>query len=96
MQQTKLVSLIEVCVNVATGFILAWLVWLYLIPVFWPHHSSSAGEGFWITSLFTVVSVLRGYVWRRFFNAGFHHLVVNQVGLWFGRGGQKSEGLEDR
>ena len=32
MKQTKLVSIIEVCTNVGTGFLLAMLVWIFVIP----------------------------------------------------------------
>jgi hypothetical protein len=87
LKQTKLVSIIEVCTNVATGFLLAMLVWLYFIPVFWPRMAGPLSESFWVTFTFTTVSIIRGYFWRRFFANGFHHALVN----WMGRaaGGKK-------
>ena len=95
MKQTKLVSLIEVCVNVATGFIIAMLVWIFIIPLFWPRMAGPVNESFWITFIFTVASITRGYIWRRFFNAGFHHAVVNWVGRAAGGKSGKFGGTDD-
>lgn len=75
MQQSKLESLLETTLNIATGFLISWCVWLWIVPVFWPQHSSSAAVGFGVTTLFTVTSFLRSYFWRRFFNAGVHKFV---------------------
>jgi hypothetical protein len=85
MKQTKLVSLIEVCANVTTGFVIAMCVWMFIVPLFWPRMAGPLNESFWITFIFTVASITRGYVWRRFFNAGFHHVVVNWVGKLWGK-----------
>lgn len=98
MKQTKLVSLIEVCANVATGFVVAMLVWMFVIPAFWPRMEGPANEAFLITAIFTVASITRGYLWRRFFNAGFHSAVVNWVGRMTSRSrtvGGKSEVWRD-
>ena len=81
MKDSKLVSIIEVCTNVLTGFILAMLVWYFVIPVFWPRMAGPVSESFWGTFMVTTVSIVRGYFWRRFFANGFHHALVN----WFGR-----------
>ena len=97
MRQSRLVSLIEVCVNVATGFVIAMAVWLYVIPFFWPHHASPVSEGFAITAVFTVASILRGYVWRRFFENEVHKTIVNWVGRCVSPaapGGRKSASLD--
>jgi hypothetical protein len=80
MKQTKLVSIVEVCVNVLTGFLLAMLVWMYVIPIFWPRMEGPLSESFWVTFMFTTVSIMRGYFWRRFFANGFHTALVNWVG----------------
>jgi hypothetical protein len=64
--QSRKESLLEATLNTLSGFILSYLVWmlvaapLFNIPV---NHT----ETFWITCLFTVVSVVRSYVWRRLF-----------------------------
>ena len=98
MKQSKLVSLIEVCVNVATGFVVAMLVWMFVIPAFWPRMEGPANEAFLITTIFTVASITRGYIWRRFFNNGFHTAVVNWVGRIWSKSppvGQNSEVWRD-
>lgn len=81
MKQTKIISLIEVLMNVLTGFALAMLVWAYVIPVLFPRMAGPVAENFVVTATFTVFSIARSYVWRRFFNNGFHFALVN----WFGR-----------
>ena len=72
MKQTKLVSIIEVSLNVASGFVLALIVWIFFIPIWYPRMAGPVIESLWITATFTVVSVLRGYFWRRLFNNGVH------------------------
>lgn len=66
--QSRTFSLVEQCLNVTSGFVVALLVWTYIIiPVFhfeglsWSHNLS-------ITGIFTVISIIRGYLWRRAFN----------------------------
>ncbi len=68
MQQSKLETLVETTLNIGTGFIISWLVWMLLVPVFWPMHTSTLAVGFGLTCLFTVTSFIRSYFWRRFFN----------------------------
>ena len=79
MKQTKLESIIERTVDIATGFIISVLVykhvilnndWLWESPIY-------------VTSLFTVISFVRGYMWRRFFNAGLHRVVHRVVSKAF-------------
>ena len=65
--QTKVGSLIESCLNVGSGFILALLLWKLVIVPWW-EFDVSMNDNIAITGIFTVVSVLRGYVWRRVFN----------------------------
>lgn len=83
MQQTKLISGIEVFCNYASGFLLSFVVWqtlAYLYGIDMPLH-----RNFVITTIFTIVSVARSYVWRRFFNAGLHRVVSDFVRNWFAR-----------
>ena len=70
MQQKRLTSLIEVSLNVLFGFFISLTAWpyvgeLYNIP--YTYHSHIG-----ITLIFTVLSVVRGYIVRRFFARGFH------------------------
>jgi hypothetical protein len=66
VSQTKLHSHLEASTNLATGFILSLIVWhflaLYLeIPM-------PLDTNLFITGVFTVVSYIRSYLFRRLFN----------------------------
>lgn len=74
MQQTKLESFIEASANTASGFIVSYVFWIVaVVPLF--HLEVSHADNFLITCMFTVLSVIRSYLWRRFFNAGVHKLI---------------------
>lgn len=78
MKQTKLESFIEASINTAIGFIISYLTWiLIVVPLY--HMELSHKDNLVITLIFTVVSVIRGYVIRRYFNAGMHKTVHNLV-----------------
>lgn len=66
--QTRRHSLIEQLVNTAVGFVLSVLVWEWLIKPIW-HIETHLVDNLAITSVFTVVSIFRGYAVRRFFNS---------------------------
>jgi hypothetical protein len=72
MQQTKIDSFIETLVNTFIGFWVSWWAW---IPIAWyydvPLNSSSH---FGIIACFTILSVLRGYIVRRWFATWLHNL----------------------
>lgn len=71
INQTKLESKIEIFFNYLSGFILSYLIYTFVIipsPVL-------KNSAFWVTTIFTVTSVYRSYLWRRFFNAGLHRVV---------------------
>jgi Fe2+ transport system protein B len=65
--QSQKMSMIEVTINYIIGFILAivvnWaiMVLIFKIPFTW-------GNSFWMTIIFTIISVARSYAVRRFFN----------------------------
>lgn len=67
MEQTKLGSLIETILNTLIGFGVALLSQIVVFPLFDIHVplSTNLGIGAW----FTAISVTRGYVIRRWFNA---------------------------
>ena len=69
--QSKKHSLLEVSLNIAMGFLLAMLTNYLILPVFGAHVSLSAN--FWITLVFTVVSFIRSYIFRRIFNRITHN-----------------------
>ena len=70
MMQTRLSSLIEAVINVAIGFVVSLLLTAVLLPAY-GHHVTWA-ENLQITGFFTIASILRSYVIRRFFNAQIH------------------------
>jgi hypothetical protein len=78
MKQTKIESLIESCINVASGFLLALVIWQTIAPYFLGYEITLS-ENIFLTSIFTVVGITRGYIWRRFFNAGIHKAIHRWV-----------------
>ncbi len=77
MNQTKLESLAEVLINVAIGWGIAFITQLIVFPLFGIHVPLSSQ--FWISVIFTIVSIIRGYVIRRWFNAGIHKLAIQCI-----------------
>ena len=67
MTQRKATSLLEVCLNVGSGFVISLCVWEFIVePLFGIEKNLLDNIG--ITAIFTVVSIARGYVFRRVFN----------------------------
>ena len=65
--QSKVESLVESCVNTLIGFLVALVVQMFVIaPLF--NLPTTKIDDFLITTIFTVLSVIRGYYCRRFFN----------------------------
>jgi hypothetical protein len=64
--QSRKHSIWETTLNTASGFIVSWALTLIVLP--WFGAPVSASSGFGITTIFTVVSVIRSYFWRRLFN----------------------------
>lgn len=75
MNQTKLESLVESLVNIVIGYVVAILSQLLIFPMFGIHIplSSNLLIGVW----FTVISLIRSYAIRRWFNARLHLVAVN-------------------
>lgn len=67
MNQTRLGSLIEAFTNVVIGFAINWGANMVILPMF--GFPVSGGQAFGMGLLFTVISVIRSYVLRRWFNA---------------------------
>ena len=81
MKQTKLESMLEATLNTASGFFVSLLVWQFAVaPAF--GFEVSWHSNFIITGIFTGVSVLRSYLWRRFFNAAFHKRLARVIRGW--------------
>lgn len=67
MKQSRLMSAVEAVTNVAVGFGVAVLTQAVVFPIF--GLEATWGEYFAIGGVFTVVSVVRSYALRRFFEA---------------------------
>ena len=79
MNQTKLGSLYEVILGIIIGFSINWVANLYILPMYGFH--VTGGQAFSIGLFFTVISVVRGYVIRRWFNARLHALSQRLAGI---------------
>jgi len=76
MIQSKLESLVEAILNTLSGFIISLLTWMFIVSPIWGIENSFT-DSLSIVGLFTVISILRSYIWRRFFNNGLHKVVHN-------------------
>lgn len=73
MKQTRLESLLEVCINIAIGWTVSMLITIYVVAPLW-NLDWTVSDSFWVTAIYTVAAITRGYVVRRFFNASLHKL----------------------
>lgn len=67
MTQTKLGSLIEAFMNVLIGFSINFTANMLIFPLFGFH--ITLGDNFVLGLLYTIISIVRSYVIRRWFNA---------------------------
>lgn len=86
IRQTKLESIIESTLNTLSGMAIALL--LTCLFNYFPNSILYLGDGLtgkevvgW-TTLMTVVSVARSYIWRRFFNAQIHKQIHEVISKW--------------
>jgi hypothetical protein len=70
MTQTRLGSLIEAFINVLIGFSINFVANLVIFPFFGFH--ITLGDNFVLGLLYTIISIARSYVIRRWFNARLH------------------------
>lgn len=74
MQQNRLESLLESAVSTTLGFGTSFLVWQFVAaPIF--GYTVTIATNMGLTSIFTVASLLRQYITRRWFNAGIHRRI---------------------
>ena len=66
MAQTKLGSFVEAWANIVVGFSINWCANLLILPLY--GFKISGGQAFSIGLIFTVISLVRSYVLRRWFN----------------------------
>ena len=79
MQQTKLISLTEVCLSVAIGFAVSYTAWPFVAALYDIPYSHTQNLG--ITGIFTALSITRGYIVRRFFNSHLHN-IAQRIASW--------------
>ena len=66
MPQSRTASIVEQLCNVGSGMIVALLTWVYIIqPIFGIQKRFT--ENLSITGIFTIISLCRGFLWRRGF-----------------------------
>lgn len=70
MTQTRLGSLFEALANVVIGFGINWTANMLILPLFGFY--VTGGQAFGIGVFFTVISIVRSYALRRWFNARLH------------------------
>ncbi len=64
--QTRLQSMIEAGLNTLTGYIISVIAQLFIFPLYGLHASLS--QNMQIVAIFTAISIVRSYFWRRLFN----------------------------
>lgn len=70
MNQTRIGSFIEACINVLIGYVINFCANLLILPLIGFHISVT--QNLFIGLLYTVISVARSYAIRRWFNARLH------------------------
>ena len=65
--QSKRQSLIETLTSVFVGWLIGVILNLTILPLF--DYNITVVDSLWVSLIFTVVSVIRGYVIRRWFNS---------------------------
>jgi cobalamin synthase len=83
--QTRRASLAESWVNVVIGFAVSFVLSAALFPLVTAGHGLSHGDNFWMTCIFTAVSVIRSFVVRRYFNARIVQFFSAQPSLHVGK-----------
>ena len=83
MNQSRLESLAEIGVNVVIGWVIGLTAQVFFFPVIGIEATFS--QNFISSIVFTVISIVRGYVIRRWFNAGIHKFIVSIVRKWYAR-----------
>ena len=81
MNQSHISSLIEALVGTAIGFLINWTANIYILPLY--GFAVTGGQAFSMGLIFTVISVVRSYAIRRWFNAHLHRMSM-RVGAALG------------
>lgn len=68
--QSKRASIVETIVSTVAGIVTSILIQIIVYPLYGMEVSFS--QNLQLTAIFTVVSIVRGYIVRRFFNKNLH------------------------
>jgi hypothetical protein len=73
MSQSRLSSFYEACINIVIGFTINFVANLWLIPAFTVGNDGQAAHlswaaNWWMGCVYTVISLVRSYTIRRWFN----------------------------
>lgn len=64
--QTRWQSMVEAFLNTLTGYVISVIAQVLIFPHYGVH--LSLGENLQIVAIFTFISIVRSYFWRRLFN----------------------------
>lgn len=78
MRQTRWGSFVEVCINIAIGFGINWVANITVLPMY--GFNVTGSQAFSIGLVFTVISVARSYVIRRWFEGRIHRAAMKLAG----------------
>ncbi len=74
MEQTKLGSLYESLINIIIGWSINFTANMLIFPHFgW---AISVEQNIWLGTIYTLISLIRSYVIRRWFNAKLHAIAM--------------------
>jgi len=68
MSQTKTKSLVETTLNTLSGFIVSYILWKWILVPMIDAGYLFHDQSFVITTIFTIASLTRSYIWRRLGN----------------------------
>ena len=77
MNQTKIGSLIEAIINTIIGFSINFVANMFVFPLF--GFQLSLSSNFALGCIYTVISVVRSYCIRRWFNARLHAMAASMA-----------------
>ena len=80
MNQSKLSSLIEVAFNIAIGFTINFIANMWILPAY-GFETLTWQVNLQLGVVYTVISVIRSYVVRRWFNAMLHKAALKLAGM---------------
>ena len=82
-KQSKLESMLETFVNIFVGFWISFAYWKYVVLPMIQTGQIAVDDTIYITSAFTVLAIVRQYLWRRFFANDLHKAIVAWVKTYY-------------